>query len=87
MKFLDGFNDAIVGVGEQKGNEEPFLIYDYEKCVQILMEKNDWEREDAEEWMDYNVTDLYIGKDTPAFLYPAEINGVLFSNVTEGDVH
>ena len=31
------------------------LVYDYDKCVEIFMENEGWEEEEAIEWMEYNV--------------------------------
>jgi len=61
----DGFDEAILGVGCQKGSE-PAIIYDYNKCVEILME--DMSFEDAVEHMEFNVVDAYVGPQTPIFL-------------------
>jgi len=84
LKLLDGFNDAILGVGEKAGEENPFMIYDYRKCVEILMTVNNWSEDDAVEWMDYNVICAYFGEDTPVFLYPAELNVIEGLN---GEIH
>ena len=84
LKLLDGFNDAILGVGEKAGEENPFMIYDYRKCVEILMTVNNWSEDDAVEWMDYNVICAYFGEDTPVFLYPAELNVIEGS---DGEIH
>ena len=63
----DGFDEAIVGVGYKKCNE-PSIVYDYDKCVEILMERDDMNYEEAVEFMDYNVTDAYVGPNTPIFM-------------------
>lgn len=63
----DGFDEAIVGVGYKKCNE-PSIVYDYDKCVVILMERDEMSYEDALEFMDYNVTDAYVGPNTPIFM-------------------
>jgi hypothetical protein len=65
---FDEFDKAILGIG-RKFNGEPSIIYDYEKCVKILMKNNKWPREDALEWMDFNVTGSWLGESTPIFLY------------------
>ena len=60
MIILEGFDSAILGVGESAGWESPCIVYDYQKCLDVLMQKNDWEREDAIEWMDYNVINAHM---------------------------
>ena len=41
--------NAQIGVTDDK------LVYDYDKCVEIFMEREGWEEEEAIEWMEYNV--------------------------------
>ena len=65
---LDGLEGALLGVCRIH-TQEPRLIYSWDLCVAILIETNSWTHEEAVEWMDYNVTCLYTGNTTPAFLY------------------
>lgn len=48
--------------------EEDIVVYDYDKCVQILMQREQFTEEEAEEWMDYNVVCARSGDSTPGFL-------------------
>jgi hypothetical protein len=64
----DGFDDAILGVGLKKGSEDS-IVYSYEKCVEILMDREDMTYEDAIEWMEFNVVDAYVGPTTPIFVH------------------
>ncbi|WP_157963708.1 hypothetical protein [Actinocorallia populi] len=41
-------------------------MYDYGKCVQILI-ADGMDDLEAEEWMEVNVTAAYVGEGTPAF--------------------
>jgi hypothetical protein len=63
----DGFEKALLGLCEVKGREA-CLAYDYEGCVDILIDRDGMSREDAVEYMAYNVTDAYVGEHTPAFI-------------------
>ena len=66
--FADGFDDAVIGV-DTYGR----VVYDYDKCVDILMEEDDdLEYIDAIEYMDYNVTGAYVGEYTPIFIRKIE---------------
>lgn len=47
---IDGFDDAVIGVS---ANNE--IIYDYEKMVLVLMQRDDMTASDAREYLDYNV--------------------------------
>jgi len=62
---FDGLEKAAVGYTEN-GN----LILDYEKIIQIFMDENDWDRQEAEEWSSYNVECLHVGELSPIILYP-----------------
>ena len=65
--FADGLDDGIIGFGNQ-ATLAPVVIYDYDKCVQIFMKENDWSREEAIEWMEFNVVSAYVGESTPIFI-------------------
>ena len=63
--LADGFEDALMGIGHQA--HKPLAIYDYEKCVDILMERDGMDYAQAIEWMEYNVVCAYVGAYTPIF--------------------
>ena len=64
--LANDFEDAFMGLGRQ-GNKN-LAVYDYEKCVLILMKKEDWTEEEAIEWMEYNVVGAWVGEQTPVFV-------------------
>lgn len=66
LLLADGFEDAILGVSRQLNRYS--VIYDYEKCLQILIDRDNFTHEDAEEYMQYNVVGAYVGENTPSFL-------------------
>jgi hypothetical protein len=72
VRLADGFEDAFMGIGSQFMSY--FAIYDYGKCVQILMQRDGMTEEDAEEFMDFNVTGAWVGKGTPVFLRPMSLD-------------
>jgi hypothetical protein len=63
--YADGFEGALVGIGQQFNRE--LAVYDYDKCVDILVSQGMTE-EEAHEYMDYNVTGAWVGDHTPVFL-------------------
>lgn len=63
----DGFEDALIGVGRKK-NCEDSLVYDYNKCIEILISQGMTD-EEAVEYMEYNVVDAYVGPTTPIFVH------------------
>ncbi len=64
----NGLEDAIIGVGSRM-NMPDVLIYSYNKCVKIFMEKEGWTHEEAIEWMDFNVVGAWVGDTTPIFVH------------------
>ena len=63
----DGFEGALVGYARRCGQPE-IAIYDYEKAVQILMDRDGMSYEDAVEWMEFNVVGAWVGPGTPGWL-------------------
>lgn len=68
IKFDEKFKDAVVGVGSRYGQPDA-VVYDYSKYVQILAEKDNMTLDEAVDFIEYNVCSIYIGDDTPIFLY------------------
>jgi hypothetical protein len=63
VEFLsaDGFDEAVIGV-------EPnnlVLIYSIKKCVDILVERDGMDRDEAREFLDHNSICAHMGEDTP----------------------
>ena len=71
LMLADGFEAAIVGIAEGCGRS-PAVVYDREKCVAILMERDGMDRDEAEEFFDFNVSGAYVGPGTPVFLVKPE---------------
>ncbi len=68
MLKADGFDEAIIGVTYDMVVQEERLIYSVDKCVEILVKRDEMTSEEAIEYMDFNVLGAYIGKDQPVFL-------------------
>ena len=67
--FEDGFDEAILGVG-RRATQPEVVAYDYEKCVQILVERDEMTEEEAREYMEFNVVGAFVGERTPVFIEP-----------------
>ena len=65
--MADGFDDAILGMCIQFG-DEPVVAYDYEKCLNVLIERDSMSRTDAIDFMGFNVIGAYVGLNTPVFI-------------------
>jgi len=66
LLLADGFEDALLGIGG--AFNQLAAVYDYDKCVDILIKRDGMSMEDAEEWMSFNVCGAYVGEHTPIFL-------------------
>jgi hypothetical protein len=67
--FADGFEDALAGVVLSScNNSVPVCAYDYEKMVDILIDRDGMTYEEAIEYIDYNVTSAYFGENTPKYV-------------------
>jgi hypothetical protein len=67
--FADGFDDAILGIG-RRATQPEVVAYDYEKCVLILMDRDEMTEEEAREYMEFNVVGGFVGDRTPIFIEP-----------------
>ena len=67
MLIADGFDDAIIGVSERFGRS-PIVAYDKDKCIQVLMDRDGMDYEDAIEFFNFNVIGAWVGKGTPEFI-------------------
>lgn len=64
-KFADGFDDAIMGydaVGYR-------VVYDYDKCMEVLQERDGMTPHESHEFMEFNVIGAYVGEFTPIFTH------------------
>ena len=63
--FADGFDEAIIG-HDAAGS---CCVYDYDKCLKVLMERDDMDFPEAHEFMEFNVVSAYVGDFTPIFIH------------------
>ena len=72
MLKADGFDEAIIGMCSDIATSGERLIYDANKCIDILIKDHDMSELEAIEYFDYNVSGAYVGENTPIWLYPYE---------------
>ena len=60
------YDDALVGV-----TEDGRAVYDFDKMVTWLMEKEGFTQDEAVEWIEYNTIRAlpYFGPDAPVIMY------------------
>lgn len=66
LLYADGFEDALIGYVEVKGRPT-VALYDRDRCLEVLVERDGMDLAEAAEYLNYNVTDAYVGEHTPAF--------------------
>jgi hypothetical protein len=67
MMLAKGFEEAFVGVAYRYGFPTPIAAYDRGKCIESIMEDG-CNREDAEEYFEFNVAGAWVGEGTPVFI-------------------
>tara|TARA_B100001287_G_C22663832_1_gene521837 strand:- start:292 stop:549 length:258 start_codon:yes stop_codon:yes gene_type:complete len=68
MKLADGYEKAFIGTTISAFGRKQVALYDYDKCIMILMNDNDWNEEEAIEWFNFNTIGSWVGEDTPIFV-------------------
>ena len=89
MTFIGGtegeiaeFMGCAVGVISGAGLSDR-LCYDYDKCVQVFVDRDGMSLEDAEEYFQFNVLGAYVGDRTPVFLWNRELEKSAMSKEKE----
>ncbi len=72
MLKADGFDEAIIGMADDIATGGQRLIYDANKCIDILIKDHDMSEMEAIEYFEFNVSGSYVGDTTPIWLYPYE---------------
>ena len=67
----DGFDAAIVGIAERCG-QPTLVVYDAARCIEILVERDGMDRDEALEFFRFNVLGAWVGEMTPVFLWRPE---------------
>lgn len=63
----DGFDDAIIGYTVSTPHPH-VVVYDVDKCVQILVDRDGMTPEEADEYLSFNTLCCYVGENTPLFV-------------------
>lgn len=77
----DGFEEAVVGCGY---GANVVAVLDAERIVNILIEKEGMDMDDAIEHMDYNIVGSYVGEKTPLYVV---LDSQLYAKLKKEDVH
>ena len=69
MLNANGFDNALIGIGRRCGQED-ILVYDFNKAVKILVNRDNMTEEEAVEYLEFNTVGAWVGDKTPMFVYP-----------------
>jgi hypothetical protein len=76
MRLAYGFDDAFVGTTISAFGRKQVALYDYDKCILILMHDNHMSEEDAIEYFDFNVIGAWVGEGTPIFINQHSVKNI-----------
>ena len=62
--FIDGFDNALIGIARRCGSSD-VAVYDYAKCVDVMVDRDGMSHDEAVEYMEYNVAGAYVGENGP----------------------
>jgi hypothetical protein len=63
----DGFDEAIIGYTVSTPHPH-VVVYDVDKCVEILVDRDGMTPEEADEYLSFNTLCCYVGENTPLFV-------------------
>jgi hypothetical protein len=75
IMLMDGFEEAFIGFSRRCG-QPTLATYSFEKMLQVLVERDQMDVMEAEEYISYNCAGAWMGELTPVILYEhGEYNG------------
>lgn len=66
----DGYDDAIIGLAHVFGRGTPVVAYDIGRMIEICAGRG-MDREDARDFLEFNVFYTWMGENTPVYIDPA----------------
>jgi hypothetical protein len=65
--LADGLEAAFVGYTVNHHHAH-VAVYDVEKCIKVLMDRDGMDREGAEEFLEFNTLGAYVGENGPLYV-------------------
>jgi len=69
MLLADGYDSAIIGYAINPVSQKNVVVYDVERILKILFERDEMSIEQAEEFFNFNIVGSYVGEQTPIYVY------------------
>ena len=63
--LIDGMDRAVIGIDEMKAR----AVYSVEMIIDELSRLNEWDRDVAREWYEFNISTAHVGEYTPILVY------------------
>jgi hypothetical protein len=68
--LADGLEGGFIGYTLNQ-HHATVAVYDIDKCVQVLVDRDGMEPEDADEFLSFNTLGAYVGENGPLFIRTA----------------
>ena len=65
--LADGLEDAYIGFTVNQ-HHATVAVYDYDRCVAVLVQRDGMTDEDADEFLSFNTLGAYVGENGPLFI-------------------
>lgn len=65
--YADGLEDAAIGYTLNTHGEH-VVVYDYDKCVEVLVSRDGMDPEAADEYLGFNTLCAYVGPHGPLYI-------------------
>lgn len=71
IMLMDGFEEAFIGLSKRCGKPS-LATYSFDKMLQILVDRDGMDVEEADEYISYNCLGAWMGELTPVILFENE---------------
>lgn len=71
IMLMDGFENAFIGFSRRCG-QPTLATYSFDKMVDVLIERDNMDPDEAMEYIDYNCAGAWMGPLTPVIVYEHE---------------
>lgn len=66
--LADGLEDAYLG-HTVNHHHNHVAVYDYQTCIEILVKRDGMDYDGADEFLQFNTLDAYVGPNGPLFIW------------------
>jgi uncharacterized protein YozE (UPF0346 family) len=70
--LMDGFDEAFLGFSYRM-NEPVIAVYSWTTMIDILVDRDGMDFDEASEYIDFNILNAWVGEQTPIVVMPVEV--------------